>query len=130
MSFALPLVRSSIDLLLATMLAWTMQSAAAFAQQLDGERLFQQRCAACHSLDQAQKRPSVHLSGVIGRAAGSVDGIRFSEALRNTGIVWDAQSLDAFLAAPRQRVPGTQMTVSVPDPNQRAAIVAFLTKRP
>ncbi|BCH16730.1 c-type cytochrome [Mesorhizobium sp. L-2-11] len=99
---------------------------AASAQQADGERLFRQRCAACHSLEPGQTRAGPHLSGIIGRAAGSVEGARYSAALRESDIVWDGGTLDAFLAAPRQRVPGTSMTVGVPNAAQRAAIIGYL----
>jgi cytochrome c len=99
---------------------------AATAQQADGERLFRQRCGTCHSLDAGQNRAGPHLSGIVGRPAGSVEGARYSEAMRNSGIVWDRQSLDTFLAAPRQMVPGTSMTVGAPNAAQRAAIIAYL----
>ncbi|CCV13940.1 cytochrome c family protein [Mesorhizobium sp. STM 4661] len=100
--------------------------AAASAQQADGERLFRQRCGTCHSLEPGQNRVGPHLSGVVGRTAGSVEGARYSAAMRESGIVWDAQSLDTFLAAPRQMVQGTTMTVGLPNAEQRAAIIAFL----
>jgi cytochrome c len=100
--------------------------AAASAQQADGERLFRQRCSACHTVDSSQNRAGPHLSGVIGRTAGSVQGARYSDAMRESGIVWDAQSLDTFLAAPRQMVQGTTMTVGLPNAEQRAAIIAYL----
>ncbi|CAH2405855.1 Cytochrome C [Mesorhizobium escarrei] len=99
---------------------------AASAQQADGERLFRQRCGACHSLEPAQNRAGPHLSGIIGRQAGSVEGARYSAALRESDIVWDSGALDAFLAAPRQRVPGTSMAVGVPNAAQRAAIIVYL----
>ncbi|MEI8700950.1 c-type cytochrome [Mesorhizobium sp. M6A.T.Ce.TU.002.03.1.1] len=99
---------------------------AASAQQADGERLFRQRCGTCHSLEPGQNRVGPHLSGVIGRTSGSVEGARYSAAMRESGIVWDSQSLDSFLAAPRQRVPGTSMTVGVPNAAQRAAIIGYL----
>ncbi len=100
--------------------------AAASAQQADGERLFRQRCGACHSLESGQNRAGPYLSGVIGRTAGSVEGARYSAAMQEAGIVWEASSLDTFLAAPRQMVPGTSMTVGVPNADQRAAIIAYL----
>lgn len=100
--------------------------ATASAQQADGERLFRQRCGACHSLEPGQNRAGPHLSGVIGRMAGSVEGARYSAAMRDSSIVWDGQSLDTFLTAPRQMVPGTSMAVGVPNAEQRAAIIAYL----
>lgn len=100
--------------------------AAASAQQADGERLFRQRCSACHTMDPGQNRVGPHLSGVVGRTAGNVEGARYSAAMRESGIVWNAQSLDTFLAAPRQMVQGTTMTVGIPNAVQRAAIIAYL----
>jgi cytochrome c len=99
---------------------------AASSQQADGERLFRQRCGSCHTIDPSQNRVGPHLSGVVGRTAGSVEGARYSSAMRESGIVWDAQSLDSFLAAPRQMVQGTTMAVGLPNAEQRAAIIAYL----
>jgi len=103
--------------------------AAAQDTAADGERAFRARCAACHSVEPGQNRAGPSLAGVIGRKAGSVEGARYSQALRNSGITWDAQSLEGFLADPRQAVPGTSMTVALRDPAQRAAIIAYLSGR-
>jgi len=47
--------------------------------------------------------------------------------MRESAIVWTARSLDAFLAAPTQAVPGTTMDYAgVKDPRERAALVAWL----
>ncbi|GAB1581103.1 c-type cytochrome [Phyllobacterium phragmitis] len=116
--------RTTLATLLAT--AGLLLPAAASAQQADGERLFRQRCGTCHSLEPGQNRAGPHLSGIMGRKAGSIEGARYSAALRESNIVWDSQSLDTFLAAPRQMVPGTQMTVGVPNAAQRAAIITYL----
>lgn len=98
----------------------------ASAQEADGERLFRQRCGSCHTMDPGQNRAGPHLADVIGRAAGSVEDARYSAAMREAGIVWDRQTLDTFLAAPRKMVPGTTMTVGFPDTEQRAAIITYL----
>jgi cytochrome c len=116
--------RTSLAALLAA--AGLLLPGAASAQQADGERLFRQRCGTCHSLEPGQNRTGPHLSGVIGRKAGSVEGARYSAALRESGIVWEGGTLATFLAAPRQMVPGTSMTVGVPNAAQRAAIIGYL----
>jgi cytochrome c len=46
-----------------------------------GERLFRTRCASCHSLNPGENRVGPHLSGLVGRSAGSVEGARYSKAL-------------------------------------------------
>lgn len=98
----------------------------ALAQSADGQRLFQARCGTCHSLEAEANRLGPTLAGVVGRAAGAVEGARYSSALRASGLVWDAETLDRYLANPRQLVPGTTMTVALPNAAQREAIVAYL----
>ena len=64
---------------------------------------------------------------MIGRQAGSLEGFAYSDALAASDIVWDAQTLDRFLADPAASVPGTYMAVgAVPDDERRAAIIAYL----
>ena len=108
------------------MAAGAFAPVAADAQQPEGERLFRQHCAACHSLDAGRNGAGPHLSDMIGRTAGSVQGARYSGAMRDSALVWSAQTLDAFLAAPRQSMPGTRMTIGIPDAGQRAAIIEHL----
>lgn len=97
---------------------------------VDGERLFLTRCGACHSLEPGQNRAGPHLAELADRPAGTVEGARYSNALRSSGMVWNAGALDAFLANPRQAVPGTTMTVSLANAGQRAAIIEFLLSAP
>jgi cytochrome c len=68
--------------------------------------------------------PNLH--GLFGRKAGSVPGFNYSPALKASKIVWNAQTLDQFLAAPAQKVPGTRMPMKVTDPAKRAALIAYL----
>ncbi|WP_234895487.1 c-type cytochrome [Sinorhizobium meliloti] len=69
------------------------------------------------------------LFGIIGQTAGSVEGANYSDTMRSSRITWDRQSLDTFLAAPRQLVRGTRMTVRVPEAAQRIAIIDYLESR-
>ncbi|MFD1911117.1 c-type cytochrome [Halodurantibacterium flavum] len=109
-------------LILLTVLA----SPAAQAQDAEGERLFRQRCATCHSIEDGGRGSGPSLAGVFGREAGSLDGARYSPAMQAAGLVWDEETLDAFLQNPRDTVPGTTMAVRISDPAQRAAIISFL----
>jgi cytochrome c len=95
----------------------------------DGQRLFQQRCGACHQIDSTRNGVGPHLQGVIGRAAGSVDGFRYSAAMQGSGITWDAAQLDTFLTNPAGLVRGTRMTQRFAKADERKAIIDFLATR-
>ena len=89
-----------------------------------GEAIYA-RCAACHALEYNRVGPK-HC-GLFGRPAGSVPGFDYSAAMKNAHIVWNAQTLERFLAAPLKAVPGTAMTYDgVPDAAERADLIAYL----
>jgi cytochrome c len=96
----------------------------------DGQRLFQTRCGACHSVQPGQNRVGPTLAGMFGRKAGAVEGARYSDALRNADITWSEETLDAYLNDPRRLVPNTTMTVSLRDAAQRSAVIAYLRGLP
>jgi cytochrome c len=89
-----------------------------------GEQIYR-RCQGCHSIDRNRIGP-MH-KGLFGRPAGSVPGFDYSKAMKDSGIVWSAATLDLFLQGPRKMVPGTKMTFAgVPDAAERADLIAYL----
>ncbi|MHA7772234.1 c-type cytochrome [Roseibium sp. M-1] len=99
------------------------------AQQSSGEQQFQRRCASCHSMESDQNRAGPHLSGIMGRRAGAVEVANYSDPLRESGIIWDEESLNSFLLNPRDMVPGTRMTARVPNADDRQLIVEYLLEK-
>ena len=92
----------------------------------DGEQIYA-RCLACHAL--AYDRVGPRHCGLFGRRAGSVPGFAYTPAMRGSGIVWSAATLDRFLAAPTKALPGTSMTYDgIADPAERAALIAWLER--
>jgi cytochrome c len=84
------------------------------------------QCAICHSTD-GTNGTGPTLKGVFGRESGSVAGFRYSRAMRGAGITWDAKTLDQYLSNPQEFVAGNVMPFSgVPDPVERASIIAYL----
>ena len=74
-----------------------------------GRQIFQQRCGACHVATAQDNRVGPSLLGLFGRPAGSVAGFSYSEAMRGSGIVWTDETLTAYLATPRDTIPGNRM---------------------
>ncbi len=87
-----------------------------------------QRCTGCHAAAPgARSQAGPNLYGTVGRVAGSHPGFPYTDALAASKIVWDAETLDAYLADPTGTVPGSEMQRgTVRDADQRAAIVAYL----
>jgi len=94
-----------------------------------GQALFQQRCASCHTVDQGGASASgPNLFGVGGSIASN-RGISFnySDALIDSGVIWDDDNLDAWLESPNDFVPGNKMPFpGLADAGERGNIIAYL----
>ncbi len=83
---------------------------------------------ACHALQPGQHRVGPSLANVWGRKAGTAEGFnRYSQAMKDSDVVWNAETLDAYLADPKGFMPGNNMTYpGVQSAEQRAHIIAYL----
>jgi cytochrome c len=92
-----------------------------------GQRLFQ-NCAPCHSLEADKNMTGPSLSGLWGRKAGTAQSFtRYSDAIKSSGMIWNDQTLDPWLADPQHFIPGNTMTFrGVQDAQQRADLLTFL----
>ncbi|KIT17155.1 c-type cytochrome [Jannaschia aquimarina] len=93
-----------------------------------GEALWP-RCAACHALDEARNGAGPHLVGLVGRPIGGADGFAYTPALAESDLVWNEETLAAYLLAPRDILPGTRKAGVLTDPQDIADVVAFLAER-
>jgi cytochrome c2 len=89
-----------------------------------GEEVYQDRCIFCHLQEGQGQGPNLH--GVVGRKAASLPDFPYSQALVQSGLSWDTPTLDRFLQGPQDLVPGTAMPMTVPDPKERADLIAYL----
>lgn len=102
--------------------------AVASAQDAEAGKATYGKCRACHDIGEgAKNKVGPHLNNVVGRKAGSVEGFAYSDALKNSGIVWDEANLDAYIADPKAKVPGNKMVfVGIKDEADRKNLIAFL----
>jgi len=110
----------------AVLLAATSAYAMRSGDPTRGKAVYQ-TCMGCHSLDEDDVGPRHR--GVVGRAAGTVPGYAYSPALRNSHIVWDRENLDRWLKNPQALVPGAKMFFAMPNPEDRADVIAYLAKQ-
>ena len=97
-----------------------------YAQDAEHGKIIFKPCAACHATNHADG-VGPGLEGIIGRKAGSVPGFRYSDAMKKSGIVWDAKILDAYLESPQKVVPGNRMPYAgLKDLTDRADLVGYL----
>jgi cytochrome c len=93
----------------------------------NGQRKFAV-CRSCHTLNAGgsdMTGPNLH--GLLGRKAATHGGFKYSDALKASGITWDAATLDPWLENPRTRVPGTKMVFAgVSNPKDRVDLIGYL----
>ena len=84
-------------------------------------------CAYCHNTGAGEiHKVGPNLHGVYGRKAAMAPGYDYSTALRQSDLVWDEATLDAFLRSPPTVVPGAKMVNATVDPARRAAVIEYL----
>ncbi len=120
----------SVAAAVAALAAASLGAAAAAARPagdpLRGKTVYQV-CMGCHSLDEDDVGPRHR--GVVGRTAGTVPDYAYSPALRNSRIVWDADTLDRWLTNPQALVPGAKMFFALSNPQDRADVIAYLAEQ-
>jgi cytochrome c len=108
----------------ALMLLLASSTVAAGGDAVRGKEAYEARCGGCHAV--AADRVGPRHAGVFGRRAGSVAGFAYSDALRRSRVVWNAESLERWLADPEALIAGQRMGYRLGDAQARADIVAYL----
>ena len=74
----------------------------------EGKRVVDKHCVVCHSFEEGGKVVfGPNLFGIVGKPAASIEGFKYSDALKNSGLVWTDTNLVGFMSNPEQFVKGT-----------------------
>lgn len=94
-----------------------------------GEAVFETHCSACHSMEKGDDKSSAapNLDEIVGGSAGARSSFPYSNAMKQSGIVWSPKHLFVYLKNPTKYVPGTKMSFpGISSETERADLVAFL----
>ena len=83
-------------------------TAAAQGDPERGEKVFN-KCKTCHEIEDEKNKVGPHLVGIFGRPAGSVEGFKYSDAMKSSGVVWEDETITAYLKDPKGYIPGNRM---------------------
>ncbi len=68
-------------------------------------------CLVCHAIGPgAQNKIGPELNGLDGRKAGTVPNFDYSDANKNSGIVWNKETFEDYIKNPAAKIPETKMT--------------------
>lgn len=93
----------------------------------DGQKSFN-KCRACHTVgENAKNGVGPMLNGLFGRKAGTIDGFKYSDANKNSGIVWDEKNFATYIKDPKAFMPGNRMAfIGIKNDTEIANLTAFL----
>jgi cytochrome c len=101
-------------------------SASAAGDAAKGEKVFA-KCKACHTTEAGKNRVGPSLAGLFGRTAGTVEGYKYSDSMKGSGIVWSDETVSQYLEAPKTFIPGNKMAFpGLKKPEDRADVIAYL----
>ncbi len=91
-------------------LAVAAMAQAAHAQDVAaGEQSFK-KCQICHRIGEGAKNfVGPELNGFDGRHSGNAPGYSYSDANKNSGLVWNEATFKEYIKDPRAKIPGTKM---------------------
>ena len=91
-----------------------------------GKKVFN-KCKACHVADEAKNKVGPSLHGVFGRKAGTVEGFKYSDAMKESGGEWSEETLAEYGKKPKEFIPGNKMAFAgIRKDDQIEDLIAFL----
>jgi cytochrome c len=94
-----------------------------------GEKVFR-KCKACHVADEAKNKVGPSLQNLIGRTAGTIEGFKYSDAMKTAGeggLAWTEENIDKYMVDPKGFIPKNKMAfIGLKKEDDRADVIAYL----
>ena len=69
------------------------------------------------------------LNGLEGRKSGTIEGYTYTDANKNSGIVWSEATFKEYIADPRAKIPGTKMVFAgIKNEKEAADLWAYMAQ--
>ncbi len=94
----------------------------------NGALIYQDACGQCHQLNPGLNKKGPQLMNIYGAPAAELADYTYSEGLKGSDWVWDAQTLDTYIADAEKAMPDSKMLSDpMPDSKERADVIAYLS---
>lgn len=93
----------------------------------NGKAEYDKACLKCHKLQPGNNEKGPQLMRIYGAKSALLTDYQYTDAMKNSNMVWTAENLDKYIAQPKQTVVGTRMrSEPIADANVRQDIIAYL----
>jgi cytochrome c len=117
----------ALSLLIAAGLSVAATAAVAADDVKVGEAVFKRTCGVCHTVEAGKNKVGPSLAGVVGRKSGSIEGFKYSDAMKKADVTWSSDTLDKYLTDSKGFIPGNRMVFAgVKKAADRQAVIDYL----
>jgi len=94
----------------------------------NGSIIYKDACGQCHQRNAGLNKKGPQLMNIYGAPAAELKDYTYSKGLEDSGWVWDAETLDPYIADAQKAMPDSKMLSDpMPDAKERADIIAYLS---
>lgn len=110
---------------------FVLSASPALAEDAEAGKKVFNKCKSCHEVEQPKNKVGPHLVGIIGRKSGAIEDFKYSDGMKNMGIVWNETTIAEYMKSPKDYVKGNKMTFAgLKDDQEIANLIAYLKSVP